>query len=76
MRRAHRMRRPIDSKSDTCTEGVHVDVADIRGKVNAHYPGRSESLYPERVLQPSRGVWTGFQKSAESIVGSSTGLKA
>jgi len=35
------MRRHISSKSNTCTESVGVDVTDISGKVNAHYPGRS-----------------------------------
>jgi len=35
------MRRQIDSKSCTCTEGVVVYAAGISGKVGAHYPGRS-----------------------------------
>ena len=35
------MRRQIDSKSGTCTEGVAVDAAGISGKVGAHYPGIS-----------------------------------
>jgi len=38
------MRRRISSKSNTCTEGVHVDAAGIRVKVGAHYPGRSVIL--------------------------------
>jgi len=38
------MRRPISSKSDTCTESVAVDAAGISGKVGAHYPGMSVSL--------------------------------
>lgn len=38
------MRRPLPSKSDTCTEDLHVDVAGISGKVNAHYPGSSAGL--------------------------------
>jgi len=35
------MRRPINSKSSTCMEGVVVYAAGISGKVGAHYPGRS-----------------------------------
>ncbi len=35
------MRRPISSKSNTCTESSDVDVTDISGKLDAHYPGRS-----------------------------------
>jgi hypothetical protein len=35
------MRRPISSKSDTCTEGGVVYAAGISVKVGAHYPGRS-----------------------------------
>ena len=38
------MRGRKSSKSDTCPEGVVVDVAGISGKVGAHYPGRSASL--------------------------------
>ena len=44
MRRASWMRRPISSKSDTCTERLHVNAADISVKVGAQYPGRSVSL--------------------------------
>jgi hypothetical protein len=33
------MRRPIDSKSDTCTESRDVDAAGISGKVDAPIPG-------------------------------------
>ena len=35
------MRRQIDSKSNTCTESVDVDVTDMSVKVSAQYPGRS-----------------------------------
>jgi hypothetical protein len=38
------MRRPISSKSDTCTEGMGVNAAGISVKVDAHYPGRSVDL--------------------------------
>jgi len=38
------MRRPISSKSHTCTEEVYVDVAGISAKADAHYPGRSVGL--------------------------------
>ena len=38
------MRRQISSKSHTCTEGVHVYVAGISAKADAHYPGRSVGL--------------------------------
>ncbi len=38
------MRRPITSKSNTCTEGMDVYAAGISVKVGAHYPGRSVNL--------------------------------
>jgi hypothetical protein len=38
------MRRPISSKSDTCTESMAVYAAGISVKVGAHYPGRSADL--------------------------------
>ena len=38
------MRRPISSKSHTCTEDMYVYAAGISGKVDAHYPGRSVHL--------------------------------
>jgi hypothetical protein len=38
------MRRPISSKSKTCTERLHVDAAGISVKVRAQYPGRSVTL--------------------------------
>ena len=38
------MRSHVSSKSDTCTEGAGVNAAGIRGKVGAHYPGRSVNL--------------------------------
>jgi hypothetical protein len=38
------MRRPISSKSDTCTESLGVNVAGISVKVGAPYPGRSVNL--------------------------------
>ena len=50
------MRRPIDSKSDTCTESVDVDVPEISVKVNAQYPGRSVAL-PRATIAARR--WEG-----------------
>lgn len=38
------MRRPISSKSNSCTEGMVVYAAGIGGKVGVHYPGRSARL--------------------------------
>ena len=38
------MRRPISSKSNSCTEGMVVDAAGISVKVGVHYPGRSVCL--------------------------------
>ena len=38
------MRRPISSKSDTCTESMDVDAAGISVKVGVSYPGRSVNL--------------------------------
>jgi len=43
-RHTYRMRRPITSKSHTCTEDMYVDVAGISVKADAYYPGRSHSL--------------------------------
>ena len=45
------MRRPISSKSDTCTEGMGVDAAGISEKVSAHYPGRSVGLHSATVVE-------------------------
>ncbi len=38
------MRRPLSSKSNSCTEGMIVDAAGISAKVGVHYPGRSVCL--------------------------------
>ena len=49
------MRGQLDSKSNTCTEGMEVDAAGISVKVVAHYPGRSERLpkgyHPREVMR-------------------------
>jgi hypothetical protein len=60
------MRRPISSKSNTCTESLYVDAAGISVKVSAHYPGRSATLLDE--LLSLRGEGKKLQKSAEGIV--------
>lgn len=62
------MRRPKDSKSNICTEGVDVDAAGISVEVSAHYPGRPAVLSTKR-LPASRGVGKKRQESAEGIVG-------
>jgi len=48
------MRRPLSSKSDTCTEGMDVDAAGISVKAGAHYPGRSAGL-PGATVAERRG---------------------
>jgi hypothetical protein len=48
------MRRPLSSKSDTCTEGMDVDAAGISVKVGAHYPGRSVDLPSATVAERRR----------------------
>jgi hypothetical protein len=48
------MRRPISSKSNTCTDGMAVDAAGISVKVNAHYPGRSVDLPSATVAERRR----------------------
>ena len=48
------MRRQVSSKSDTCTEGMDVDVAGISVKVSAHYPGRSADLPSATVVERRR----------------------
>ena len=45
------MRRPISSKSDTCTEGAGVNVTDISVKVSAQYPGRSALLRKATIVE-------------------------
>src|ERR1039458_7732286 len=40
-RRARRVRSPISSNPEICTEGAVVNVAGISVKAGAHYPGRS-----------------------------------
>lgn len=62
------MRRPQDSKSNICTEGVAVDVAGISVEVGVQYPGRPAVLSKKR-LPASRGVGKKRQESAEGIVG-------
>jgi hypothetical protein len=61
------MRRPISSKSNTCTESIDVNVPDISVKVRAQYPGRS-ILLPKGLLS-LKGERKAVQKSAEGIVG-------
>ena len=51
------MRRPISSKSHTCTEGMHVYAAGISGKVDAHYPGRSVHLPRATGSERNRDGW-------------------
>ena len=41
MRRRSRVRCPLSSKPDTCTEGYGVNPTGISVKVGAQYPGRS-----------------------------------
>ncbi len=55
---------------------MDVYAAGISVKVSAHYPGRSVYLFWKAGLPPSRGGGMNRQKSAEGIVGLSTGLKA
>ena len=45
------MRRPINLKSNTCTESKYVDAAGISVKVGAHYPGRSVNLPRATVIE-------------------------
>ncbi len=63
------MRRPISSKSDSCTESAVVDRAGISGKVSVSYPGRSAppAAGHER-LAALRSDARGRRKSAEGIV--------
>jgi len=51
------MRRPISSKSGTCTESGGVDVAGISVKVDAHYPGRSVRLPCARSVERRFEGW-------------------
>lgn len=48
------MRRPRDSKSDTCTEGPRVDTTSISRKVNESYSGRSVILPRASVVERRR----------------------
>ena len=58
------MRRPLSSKSYTCTEGMHVDAAGISGKVARLTLG---DLSICLALPPSRGDGKDRQKSAEVV---------
>lgn len=57
-----RMRRPISSKSHTCTEWYVVNGAGIRAKVCAQYPGRSAVLHGNR---RATGSERGREEAAE-----------
>ena len=71
------MRRPMYSKSNTCTEEYAVDVAGISATVCSQYPGRSAIPHWNIfVLFFPKGEETGRQKSVESIVEYLTDLKA
>ena len=61
------MRRPISSKSSTCTESIDVNAAGISVKVSAQYPGRSRRLLAQLLLL--RGSRKSDEKSAEGILG-------
>jgi hypothetical protein len=54
MRHACWMRRLISSKSNTYTESMNVDAADISMKVGAHYPGRSHLVSHEQLIAVRR----------------------
>lgn len=60
------MRRPISSKSGTCTESMDVNAAGISVKVSVHYPGRSRRLLAQ-LLRLKGGRKSG-EKSAEAIL--------
>ena len=45
------MRRPLSSKSNSCTEGMVVYAAGISVKVGVHYPGRSVYLPSATVIE-------------------------
>ena len=68
MRRSHRVRRPISSKPDTCTEDVAVYAAGISVKVARLTLGGLPICH---VLPSLRGGGMNRQKSAEGIVSSS-----
>ena len=66
------MRRHVSLKSHTCPESRVVYVAVMSGEVSALYPGRSGCLLQEELPAP-RGGGKGIQKSAEGIVGATSG---
>ena len=61
------MRRQTSSKSNTCTERLHVDAAGISVKVERNTRGDLQLCFE---LLSSRGGGKKMQKSAEGIVGS------
>jgi hypothetical protein len=67
------MRRPLSSKSDTCTEGMGVDAAGISVKAGVHYPGRSADLPCatgiERCREGSAEVSRGHSRSIDRTEG-------
>jgi len=74
------MRRRISSKSETCTGGMDVYAVGISVKVGCALPGEVSMRVSHngeyQGLQERRRCWKGMEKSAEGIVGLSTGLKA
>ncbi len=70
------MRRPLSSKSDTCTEGMDVDAAGISVKMGAHYPGRSVDLPSATVVERRRDgsieVSRGHSRSFDRTEGPNT----
>ena len=68
------MRRPINLKSKTYTEVLHVDGAVMNAEVSVHYPGRSPLLpmsatVVERWRDGSGEVSRGHSKRVDSTEG-------
>ena len=62
------MRKPISSRSNTCTEGMGVYAAGISVKVDAHYPGRSVDLPSATVAERPRDGLAEVSKGHSSQV--------
>ena len=68
------MRGPIDSKSNTCTESLLRRCGGHKREGESAIPG--EICQPVTNYRHREVMGKGWQKSAEGIVGQTTGLKA
>jgi hypothetical protein len=74
MRRTFRIRRPLSSKSSSCTEELFVDAAGISVKVGVHYPGRSVYLLKATAIERWQDGWTEVSRRHSRSIDQTEGL--